>query len=106
MSAVHALTAARAVGVRLGIDGEALTLEADAAPPPGVIDLPARHKIGVMALLRTGATAGRAKTGAHSSMNGRASRSSTAGCRENRPKPAPLPAASPNGSTAIRYVRR
>jgi hypothetical protein len=54
VSAVQALKAARAVGVRLGIDGEALTLEADAAPPPGVIDLLARHKIGVIALLRTG----------------------------------------------------
>ena len=54
MSAVHALKAARAAGVRLGIDGEALTLEAAAAPPPAVLDLLARHKTGVVALLRTG----------------------------------------------------
>ncbi len=54
MSAVQAMKAARAVGVRLGIDGEALTLGADEAPPPGVIDLLARHKTGVIALLRMG----------------------------------------------------
>jgi hypothetical protein len=45
MSAVQALKAARAAGVRLGIDGEDLTLEADAAPRP---------KTGVIALLRQG----------------------------------------------------
>ena len=54
MSAVHALKAARAVGVRLGIDGGALTLEADAAPPPDVLDLLTRHKTGVILLLRVG----------------------------------------------------
>jgi hypothetical protein len=52
MSAAQALKAARAAGVRLGIDGEALTLEASAAPPPDVLDLLARHKAGVVALLR------------------------------------------------------
>jgi hypothetical protein len=54
VSAVQALKAARAAGVRLGIDGEALTLEAAAAPPPDVLDLLARHKTCVMALLRMG----------------------------------------------------
>ena len=53
MSAVQALKAARAAGVRLGIDGEALTLEADEAPPPSVIDLLTCHRAGVIALLRT-----------------------------------------------------
>ena len=53
MSAVRALKAAHAVGIRLGIDGEALTLEADAAPPPSVIDLLTRLKADVIAHLRT-----------------------------------------------------
>jgi hypothetical protein len=52
MSAAQALKAARAAGVRLGIDGDALTLEASVAPPPDVLDLLARHKAGVVALLR------------------------------------------------------
>ena len=54
MSAVHALKLARAAGVRIGIDGDALTLDADAAPPPAVLDLLARHKAQVIALLRPG----------------------------------------------------
>lgn len=52
MSAVRALRAAREAGVRVGVDGDALTLEADAAPPPAVLDLLACHKAGVVALLR------------------------------------------------------
>ncbi|MGE3066942.1 MAG: hypothetical protein AB7F51_17040 [Pseudorhodoplanes sp.] len=52
MSAAEALKAARAAGVRLGIDGDALTLEAVTAPPPTVLDLLARHKAGIVALLR------------------------------------------------------
>lgn len=52
MSAAEALKAARATGIRLGIDGDALTLEAATAPPPTVIDLLARHKVGILALLR------------------------------------------------------
>jgi hypothetical protein len=54
MSAVHALKTAREAGVRIGIDGDALTLDADAAPPAAVLDLLSRHKAGVVALLRTG----------------------------------------------------
>jgi hypothetical protein len=54
MSAVQALKAARDAGVRIGIDGDALTLDADAAPPATVLDLLSRHKAGVVALLRTG----------------------------------------------------
>lgn len=54
MSAVHALKLARAAGVRIGIDGDALTLDADTAPSPEMLDLLVRHKARVIALLRTG----------------------------------------------------
>lgn len=54
MSAVHALKLARAAGIRIGIDGDALILDADAAPPPEVVDLLSRHKAQVIALLRPG----------------------------------------------------
>jgi hypothetical protein len=54
MSALHALKLARVAGVRIGIDGDALTLDADAAPPAAVLDLLSRYKAGVVALLRTG----------------------------------------------------
>ena len=52
MSAAEALMAARAAGVRLGLDGKNLTLEAAGAPPPAVLDLLSRHKAGIVALLR------------------------------------------------------
>jgi hypothetical protein len=52
MSAVQALKAARAAGVKLGVDGNALTLEAATAPPPTVLDLLVRHKVGILTLLR------------------------------------------------------
>jgi hypothetical protein len=51
MSAAEALKAARTAGIRLGIDGDALTLEASAAPAPAGLDLLSRHKAGVVALL-------------------------------------------------------
>jgi hypothetical protein len=51
MSAAQALKAAREAGVRVGVDGDALTLDADAAPPPAVLELLSRHKPGVIALL-------------------------------------------------------
>lgn len=54
MSAVDALKLARAAGVRIGIDGDTLTLDADIAPPSEVIDLLSRHKARVIALLRHG----------------------------------------------------
>ncbi|MCB1467443.1 MAG: hypothetical protein KDK08_09945 [Rhizobiaceae bacterium] len=54
MSALQALKAARDAGVRIGVDGDALTLDADAAPPPTVLDLLSRHKAEVISLLRTG----------------------------------------------------
>jgi hypothetical protein len=54
MSAVHALKLAREAGIRIGIDGDALILGAETAPPPGVLELLARHKAQVIALLRSG----------------------------------------------------
>jgi hypothetical protein len=52
MSAAEALKAARAAGLRLGIDGDDLTLEAPAAPPDAVLDLLSRHKADILALLQ------------------------------------------------------
>ncbi|PAP91795.1 hypothetical protein [Mesorhizobium wenxiniae] len=54
MSAFQALKAARDAGVSIGIDGDALTLYADAAPLAAVVALLSRHKAGVVALLRQG----------------------------------------------------
>jgi hypothetical protein len=54
MSAIQALKAARNAGVGICIDGDALMLEADAAPPADVLDLVARHKEEVKALVRIG----------------------------------------------------
>jgi hypothetical protein len=52
MSAAEALKAARAAGMKLGIDGDGLLLEAVTAPAPGVLELLARHKGDIIALLR------------------------------------------------------
>jgi hypothetical protein len=52
VSAAEALQAARAAGIRLGIEGETLTLEAAVEPSPAVLDLLRRHKTGLVALLR------------------------------------------------------
>ncbi len=54
MSALQALMTARNAGIRIAIDGDALTLDADSAPPAAVLDLLSRHKTEVIALLRTG----------------------------------------------------
>jgi hypothetical protein len=54
MSAFQALKAARDAGIRIVIDGDAVTLDADAAPPAAVLNLLSRHKAGVVALLCTG----------------------------------------------------
>lgn len=54
MSAANAMKLAWAAGVRLGIDGDSLTLEADAAPPSEVLELLAFHKEEVIALLCPG----------------------------------------------------
>lgn len=105
MSAAQALKAARDAGIRIGVDGDALTLDADAAPDAAVLDLLSRHKAGVIALLRTGNDGWSGKTGGRCSTNGRQSPSLMAGCRARQPRPAPSPAASPNGSTAIRCAQ-
>jgi len=52
MSAARALQEARAVGVRVRIDGEDLDLEAAAPPPPAVLDLLLHHKAEILRLLR------------------------------------------------------
>jgi hypothetical protein len=50
MSAVEALKAARAAGVRLRVDGDDLVLKGSASPP--LLDLLKRYKAEIMALLR------------------------------------------------------
>ncbi len=52
MNAILAIREARAAGVELGLDGDALALEASAAPPPAVIGLLSRYKAEIIALLR------------------------------------------------------
>ena len=52
MSALEALSAARAAGVELRVGGEALVLEAASPPPADVIDMLSRHKPALVALLR------------------------------------------------------
>ena len=52
MSAVEALTAARAAGVELALDGDDLALSAASAPPAAVLDALSRHKAEIVALLR------------------------------------------------------
>jgi len=54
MSAAEALRAAHAAGVRVMFDGEDLVLEASAEPPQAVLDVLARHKHSILALLRPG----------------------------------------------------
>jgi hypothetical protein len=52
MSAAQALTAARAAGIRLGIDGVSIVLEADYPPPPQVLDMLRAHKPEIIDTLR------------------------------------------------------
>ena len=52
MSAALALKAARAVGIRVRIDGDDLELEAPAQPPQAVLDLLSLHKADILTLLR------------------------------------------------------
>ena len=54
MSAAEALRAAHAAGVTVMFDGEDLVLEASAEPPQAVLDVLARHKLSILALLRPG----------------------------------------------------
>ena len=52
VSAVEVLRAARAAGVEVRVEGEALVLETAAPPPADVIDLLSRNKPALVALLR------------------------------------------------------
>jgi hypothetical protein len=52
MNAAEALEVARAAGIRFGIDGDDLMLEASAPPPSALLDLLSRHKAGIVTLLR------------------------------------------------------
>jgi len=53
VSAVEALKAARAAGIRFVIDGEDdLVLEASGPPPAAILDLVSHHMDGIVALLR------------------------------------------------------
>ena len=54
MSAVEALKQARAAGIRVEIDGDALLLEALAQPSAALLDLLAQHKCAILAQLRQG----------------------------------------------------
>ena len=54
MSAAEALRAAHAAGVTVMFDGESLVLEANAEPPKAVLDALSRHKLAILALLRSG----------------------------------------------------
>jgi hypothetical protein len=54
MSAARALKAARDAGVQVGVDGDALTLVAAAAPPAAVLEMLSRYKAQVIALLLPG----------------------------------------------------
>jgi hypothetical protein len=53
-SAAKALAAARAAGIRVRIDGDALALQAAVQAPVEVLDLLARHKAAIVRLLRPG----------------------------------------------------
>ncbi len=53
MSAIDALPMARQSGVRLGVAGSDLILNADREPAPRVLDAIRRHKAGIVALLTT-----------------------------------------------------
>ena len=52
MSAAYALKTARALGIRLRLDGDDLELEASLPPPSTVLDLLSRHKTDILRLLR------------------------------------------------------
>ena len=80
MSAIAALEAARAAGVRLKVEGDDLVLEALAAPPSAVLDLLSRNKAGIATILRPG-LGGRPRTGTLSSPSERVSLSLMVRCR-------------------------
>jgi hypothetical protein len=55
MSAAEAVMEVRAAGIRLGVEGDDLVLEAAAPPPPAVLDQLSRHKPTIVLWLRPGA---------------------------------------------------
>ena len=67
MSAISALKAACAAGIRLGGDGDDLVLEAAAPPPAAVIDLLSRASLASWRAAAGAPTAGRPRTGRSSS---------------------------------------
>lgn len=96
MSAAEALKAAFAAGIRFGVDGDELVLEASTPPPLAVLDLLSRHKVGIVTLLRL-SDDGWAAEDWHVFFDERASPSSTADCRAAKPRPTPSPAARRSG---------
>ena len=62
-----ALKSARAVGIRVRIDGDDLELEAAAPPPSDVLDLILRHKADILRLLRPSLEGWSPRTGGPSS---------------------------------------
>jgi hypothetical protein len=52
MNALHALSAARAAGVRIRLDGDELDLSAEQEPPDTLLELLHRHKPELLRLLR------------------------------------------------------
>jgi hypothetical protein len=54
MSAIQALSAARAFGIHLELDGDDLLLEASEPPPDAVLGALSRHKTEIIAMLRPG----------------------------------------------------
>ena len=57
MSAAETVAAARAAGVRLGLDGTDLLIESDREPQPHLLDALRRDKPEILALLRIHDTA-------------------------------------------------
>jgi len=53
VSAVEALRAAQDAGVQITVDGDRLSLSADAKPPPAVLDLLTKYKAEVIAYLNS-----------------------------------------------------
>lgn len=54
MTAFKALRAARAAGITVTLDSDALLLEASREPPQAVLDALVRHKLAILDLLRPG----------------------------------------------------
>ena len=55
MSAAQVLTAARAIGIHVEVDGNDLLLEAVAPPPSALLEALSRHKAEIIGMLRPGA---------------------------------------------------